>query len=279
MREHHSIRLSGQIRLVIVSSWLLAANLFAFEAGAGTTVQAWGGGTFVDTSSYYNWGQSIVPAGLTNAAMVAGGWRHSLALDGDGTLTPWGSDASGQTDFDPGSDYIAISCGWQHSLALQSDGSVAAAGDDTYHQTEVPSDLSNVVAVACGFYHSLALKTDGTVVAWGPTTNNSIIGTNDYGQILVPTNLSNVVAIAGGGWHSLALLSDGTVRGWGRDDSGQADIPPGLSNVVAIKAGAVYDLALLANGTVFAWGDNSLSGNKCSPRIDERGGHRGRRMA
>ena len=229
----------------------------AFDASGGTGVRAWGAGTFISTpADYYNWGQSIVPAGLTNAALIAGGWRHSLALNADGTLTAWGDDSIGQTDFFPSDDYMSISCGWQHSLALETDGIVVAAGDDSYGQIEVPASLSNVVAVACGFYHSLALKSDGMVVAWGPSTNPGSIGTDpDYGQTVVPPGLSNVVAIAGGGWHSLALKSDGTVVAWGRADSGQIFVPSGLSNVIAISAGAIYSLALEANGTLVAWGD------------------------
>jgi Regulator of chromosome condensation (RCC1) repeat len=242
--------------LTAVGAALMLAWCVSGAHGA-TTVDAWGAGTFISNpSDYYNWGQSIVPAGLTNAALVAGGWRHSLALNADGTLTAWGDDLVGQTDFFPSSDYLSISCGWQHSLALLTNGIVVAAGDDTYGQTEVPVGLSNVVAVACGFYHSLALKSDGTVVAWGPSTNIASIGIDpDYGQTLVPAGLSNVVAIAGGGWHSLALLSDGTIRAWGRADSGQIFIPSVVSNVVAISGGAIYSLALEANGTVVAWGD------------------------
>jgi hypothetical protein len=262
MRNVQSIFVAGKWRVLIWMGMIAALAGFASGASGGTTVDAWGAGMFVAGSagSYayqYNQGQCIIPAGLTNAALVAGGWRHSLALNAGGTLTGWGDDSLGQTDFFPSSNYLSISCGWVHSLALlTTNGFVASAGDDTYGQAEVPPGLSNVVAVACGFYHSLALKSDGTVVAWGPSTNPAGIGTDpNYGQTVVPPGLSNVVAIAGGGWHSLALLSDGTIRAWGRADYGQTFVPPGVSNVVAISGGAICSMALEANGTVVAWGD------------------------
>ena len=225
---------------------------------AANKVIAWGAGKVVDASDGYDFGQSIVPAGLTNAVQLAGGRWHSLALKGDGTLQGWGDDDSGEIFFSSATNYVAIACGEVHSLALESDGTVAAsAGDDSYGQTEVPNGLSNVVAIACGFYHSVALRSDGTVVAWGTSTNPAIIGTDnvDFGQSLVPQGLSNVVAIAAGGYHTLALKADGTMVEWG--DENTSDIPPGLSNVVAIASGAEANIALTANGTVAGWGTDT----------------------
>ena len=247
------------MNLRIVLLFALASALVPFCAAGETAVVAWGAGTFVAKPPDLNdFGQSLVPASLTNATQVAAGWRHSLALRSDGSLAGWGDDTLGQLDFNVGeTDFVAVACGRLHSLALRSSSTVAVAGDDSFGQTDVPSNLSNVVAVAGGFFHSLALKTDGSVVAWGPSTNNGSIGIDpDYGQTLVPAGLANVVSVAAGGWHSLALLSDGTVRGWGRDDYGQAE-PPNATDVIAISAGAVHSLILHADGTVTAWGQNT----------------------
>jgi hypothetical protein len=233
---------------------VLVLMLFGFTPNvrAGNHVTAWGAGLIINPADNNDFGQSIVPASLTDAVYVAGGWRHSLALKTDGTLQGWGDDSLGQIDFPPGNNYVTIACGKLHSLALKSDGSVVAnAGFDLNGQTDVPANLSNVVAIACGFFHSLVLKADGTLVAWGGQ------GSGDYGQGVVPSGLSNVVAIAGGGWHNLVLKSDGTLFAWGRNDSGQTNIPVGLSNVVAIAAGAAHNLVLKADGTVLAWGLNT----------------------
>jgi hypothetical protein len=248
LRKYNSRRLRSAAVLV---GWLAMGS----HCFAQTRVVAWGAGTTVATPpDYNNYGQSIVPAGLTNAVYVAAGWRHSLALRSDGTILGWGDDSSGQTDLPPGTNYLTLACGSLHSLALRDDGTLVATGDDFYGQTDFPAGLSNVVAIACGFYHSLALKSDGMVVAWGASANTRPVGTNpNYGQTIVPAGLSNVVAIAAGGYHSVALKADGTVIGWGDFK----DVLPGVSNLVSIATGAQADLAIRAGKTVLVWGGNT----------------------
>jgi alpha-tubulin suppressor-like RCC1 family protein len=255
---------SGRKQLWIKQLWIrfiLLTSLACFaevtSASADNQVFAWGAGTSVNTADGHDYGQSIVPANLTNAVQVAGGEWHSLALKSDGTLQGWGDDTLGQTYFLSTSNFVAIACGALHSLALQSDGVVLAAGYDGYGETEVPDSLSNVVAIACGFYHSVALQSDGTVVAWGADSDVNPVGqVPNFGQANVPVGLSNVVAIAAGGYHSLALKSDGTLVEWGDQASWSGNVPPGLSNVVAVATGAEHNIALLADGTLEAWGTN-----------------------
>jgi alpha-tubulin suppressor-like RCC1 family protein len=223
----------------------------ALTAHAGNHVVAWGAGTNVSMSDYNESGQSMVPASLTNAVFVAGGWQHSLTLKADGTIEGWGSDSVGQTNLPAGTNYAAIDCGDLDSVALRSDGTVVATGDfDFYGEDDVPANLSNVVSIACGYYHVLALKADGTLAAWGGQ------GSVNYGQGSVPASITNVVAIAAGGDHNLVLKSDGALFAWGDGYSGDTNIPAGLSNVVAIAAGGDYNLVLKSDGTLFAWGGN-----------------------
>ncbi len=282
----------------------LAVAVFSWNTCAGNQVAAWGAGKFVtDPPDEYDWGQSMVPADLTNAAEVAGGWQQSVALKSDGTLECWGGDNLGQTDFPPASNYTAIACGDNHSLALISAGTVVVASAyDFYGEADVPADLSNVVAVACGFYHCLALKADGTLAAWGGTNDpgveygqgqvpngltnvvaiaaggydNLVLqangtlfawGANSFGETNIPAGLSNVVAIAVGDEDNLVLKSDGTVAAWGNNEYGETNVPPGLSNVVAIAAGRWHDQALKSNGTVVAWGDDSFGETNIPPNL------------
>jgi hypothetical protein len=206
-----------------------------------SSVVAWG---------YNNYGQTNVPAGLSNVVAIAGGHYYNLVLKSDGTVVAWGNNLSGETTVPAGlANVVAIAGGGAHSLALKSDGTVVAWGYNDYGQATVPAGLSNVVAIAGGGNHSLALKRDGTVVAWGY---------NYYGQTNVPAGLTNVVAIAGGGDHSLALKSDGTVVVWGSNYYGQTNVPTGLVNVVAIAGGLSHSLALKSDGTVVAWGFNNF---------------------
>src|ERR1700733_14650400 len=59
----------------------------------GSTVVAWGTGTMDVTNSADGvFGQSIIPAHLTNAVMIASGYSKSFALKSDGTILGWGDD-------------------------------------------------------------------------------------------------------------------------------------------------------------------------------------------
>jgi hypothetical protein len=198
---------------------------------------------------YDVFGQANAPAGLTNAVAVAAGFYHSLALKADGTVDGWGGNSSGQLNgISNLTGVVAIAAGAYHSLALESGGTVTAWGYNNAGQTNVPPGLVNVCAVAAEIYSSLALGANGTVTAWGD---------NSYGQTDVPAGLSNVVAISAGAFHCVALKADGTVVAWGRDDSGQTNVPANLAGVTATAAGDYFNLALKADGTVVSWGDDS----------------------
>jgi GH25 family lysozyme M1 (1,4-beta-N-acetylmuramidase)/alpha-tubulin suppressor-like RCC1 family protein len=241
---------------------------------------AWGAGA-TDSGATPNYGQAIVPPGLSNVAAVAGGLYHSLGLLADGTVTAWGAGQTnkgispywGQAIVPPSlSNAVQVAAGYYHSLALIADGTLVAWGGGTtntgvnpqYGQAMVPAGLSNAVSVAAGGYHNLALTSDGTVVAWGAGTTAT--GTSpEYGQSIVPSGLSNVVNVSAGGYHSLAVKSDGTLVAWGAGsvntgsspNYGQALVPAGLSNVVMAAAGGYHSLALKSDGTILVWGDNT----------------------
>jgi alpha-tubulin suppressor-like RCC1 family protein len=226
-------------------------------------VVAWG---------WNEYGQTIVPPGLSDVVSISGGELHSLALRSDGTVFAWG--AVGASNGDQGSldfgqaivpsglsNIVAIAAGGYHNLVLKSDGTVAAWGAGTndpttsdnsaalsFGQNIVPHGLSNVVAIAGSLNSSLALKSDGTLLAWG---------NNWYGQTNVPAGLSNVVSVSAGDYHFLALKADGTVVAWGGNLLGSSIVPAGLGGVVAIAAGGNNSLALKGDGTIVGWGDNS----------------------
>jgi len=283
-----------EVHSVFVNPATVLCEPLAIEAGANAILALKGDGTVVGWGDNF-YGQTTIPAGLSNVVAVAGSPRHSLALKVDGTVVAWGDDSSGQTNVPAGlSNVVAIGAGGGHSLALKSDGTVVGWGDNFYGQTTIPGGLNDVVAIGAGLNHNVALKGDGTVVAWGDNSsgqtnvpaglsnvvsiaagvshnlalksNGTVVGwgLDDNGEINVPAGLSNVVAVSAGEFHSLALTSDGTVVAWGYDLSGQTDVPAGLSNVVAIGAGGLYSLALESDGTVVVWGTGS-QGQKLVP--------------
>lgn len=212
----------------------------AATASPAGTVVAWGAN---------NWGQTNVPAGLTDVTAIAAGNWHTLALKSDGTVVAWGQNGDRQTNVPAGlTGVTAVAAAGNHSLALKSDGTVVAWGSNLYGESTVPAGLVGVTAIAAGWYHSLALESDGTVVAWGY---------NLSGESSPPAGLTGVTAISSRTWHNLALMSDGTVVAW-PPGSPQTNVPAGLSGVTAVSAGGGFSLALKSDGTVVAWGNNNF---------------------
>jgi len=206
-----------------------------------STVAAWG-----DNSG----GQTNVPPGLNDAAAVAGGDFHTLALRHKGTLLAWGYNGDGQTSVPVSSNrFVCIAAGANHNLAVMESGNIIAWGRNDSGQTNVPVAATNVLTVAAGDAHSLALLASGTVLAWG---------NNTFGQGTALGGLTGVRAIAAGRNHNLALRNNGTVAGWGYNGAGQASPPSTITNASAITAGYLHSAALLSNGTVVVWGDNSF---------------------
>ncbi len=268
---------------------ILVSNAYGSVASSNASLIIW---------PVLGWGQNTyaqadIPAAVTNAAAVAAGYYHSLALNKDGSVSGWGA---GMVDSGVSPHYgqaqvpstlaeppsmemgatVAVAAGAYHSLALRADGRVVAWGAGSantgssphYGQAMVPAGLSNVTAISAGGYSSLALKRDGTVAAWGAGTINTGVSPN-FGQAAPPAGLANVAAIAAGSYHALALQADGRVIAWGANPYGQSDVPAGLSNVVAIAAGADHCLALTAGGTVVAWGRNNYGQIDVPPGLDQ----------
>jgi hypothetical protein len=263
----------------VVVSNPLGTTTSAIASVHSAQMLAWGAGT--DRSGNPNFGQSMVPAGLSSVVRVAGGGFHSLALKADGTVAAWGAGTTVGTDPNFGQsrvpadlqNVVAIAAGGYHSLALKADGTIAAWGLGQYGATTVPAGLNNVVAIAAGDYHSLALKGDGSVVVWGGSSEVNI----------VPSTATDLIAVASAGPNILGLRSNGTLVRWGETnvvpwgsgfvgvaagsggclalESGgrlvsldSDDLPPDMPPVSAMAAGFLHNLALKPDGTVLSWG-------------------------
>jgi alpha-tubulin suppressor-like RCC1 family protein len=230
-----------QYRLVVSNALGLAYGSKHFFA-TGARLRVWGDNSY---------GQTNMPAGLSNIVMVAAANLHSLALRTDGTVIAWGSNSRNQTNVPAGlSNVVTIAARSDHNLALKSDGSVVAWG--SYQNGSVPvfvpTGLTNIVSLAAGRSHSAALKTDGTVTAWG--LNSS------YGLTNVPIGLSNVVDLISGEEVIIAIRNNGTLVAWGNSDSGRTNIPAGLTNAVAASASFFSAWALTTDSVLVPWGYN-----------------------
>ncbi|HYE81479.1 MAG TPA: Ig-like domain-containing protein [Clostridia bacterium] len=133
------------------------------------TVAAWG-------SDYY--GQSSVPAGLTDVKGVFAGGYYSLALKKDGTVVGWGDIRMPKEGL---SDIVAISAGYDEYLVLLSDGRVRQY-DCFENGWDV--EIEGITAFSSGGSHSAAIKNNGDVVEW---ENKFYV---DNGQLGMPQELN-----------------------------------------------------------------------------------------
>ena len=115
-----------------IAAWVAMLALGSQSSGGeGGTVLEWGSQVM-----------PVVQPG-TRFTAIAAGWGHNLALKSDGTVLAWGRNDYGQSAVPAGlSDVVAIAAGGQHSLALKSDGTVVAWGDNTFGQTALPAGLT-----------------------------------------------------------------------------------------------------------------------------------------
>lgn len=189
--------------------------------------------------------------GLTIVS-ICGGMTHAMALEANGTVFAWGSNAYGQ---------IGINSPEQTQPT----------------PTRVTGKLlhEDVVAIACGGYHSMALSFNGTVLTWGYNLNgelgdNSFILKYEATRVGALLQGKRIVQIAAGMHHSMALGSDGTVYSWGRNNRGQlgdttktnrflpVQVPGPLYGlpVYHIVAGGYFSAALAVDGRIYSWGAN-----------------------
>jgi hypothetical protein len=141
--------------VIAISAGTLWNNPHFLALRSGGTVVAWGNGDF---------GDNIVPAGLSNVVAVSAGGNHSIALKSDGTVVCWGGEDDGiRTPPSDLTNAIAIAAGvYSHNLALRSDGTVTS-WKSTKHSSGgaavVPQGLRSVSAIAVSRYRSIAIST------------------------------------------------------------------------------------------------------------------------
>jgi len=183
---------------------------------------------------------------LDNVVALAAGRFHNCALFGDGHVSCWGLNTSGQ-----------LGNGVVNSAELPNEASaVPVAG------------LYDVRTVVAGANYTCALVTDGTVRCWGG--NGGVFGDGSLTPELFPVpvtvpGLSNVAALAGGESIVCAAATNGTVRCWGFGSMGNGQVNEsqptpklvaGLNDVGALAAGFQHICALRKDGSLACWGSS-----------------------
>ncbi|MCL2861073.1 MAG: hypothetical protein FWE22_01515 [Firmicutes bacterium] len=191
--------------------------------------------------------------------VAAGGEHHSLAIDTQGNLWAWGSNAQGQL------------------------------GDGTNMRRYTPVQINTggrmnnvrVVFVVARGNHSMAIDEHGNLWSWGNNANGQLgDGTTIRRYVPVQVNTSgrmnnaDIVYIAQGSGHSLAIDEHGNLWSWGINALGQLGVGrtnTELSNsttplrvnyegrmnnarIRSIAAEATFSLAIDEHGNLWQWG-------------------------
>ena len=159
------------------------------------TVVAWGNNSY---------GQTNVPAGLSNVVEIVAGGYHSLALRRDGTAIAWGYNGSGALRIPVGVvNIVALGAGLDYSLAIMNDGTpfiLRQSPDRTiYSGTTVSFSVAAVGASVLNYQWQFnGRDIDGATNAVLVVTNVALIGAGRY-QCLVSnalgTGISSPIAL------------------------------------------------------------------------------------
>lgn len=196
---------------------------------------------------------------LTDILSVCVGSSQMIALDADGQVWAWGSNAYGSLgNGGSGDSYYAVK-------VLREDG----------------SPLTGIAEIVSGgSYFSIAVARDGQMFAWGNNGNGQLgLGstTGSFSRATLNTQLSGIQRIAAGAYHVVATSiypAPGQVWAWGYSGHGQLGStgvavsqrtpypmdagPDGMGEITDVAAGGYFSLMIRGSDrAVFATGDNT----------------------
>ena len=141
--------------------------------------------------------------------LVAAGGAFSCSVDGNGRLTCWGKNDSGQAAA-PAGVFDRLSLGQSHACAIGLNRRTTCWGWNGFGNA-TPPDMTGVLQVTAGDRHTCALDGEGGVTCWGDSTYGQTEGA--YGKF---------TAVAAYDDHTCALRGDSQLICWGEDDAGEA---------------------------------------------------------
>jgi hypothetical protein len=204
---------------LVTTAIVLAMSMATTASATPSNVLGWGNNTYKPLGKANGTLPPSAVGGLEGEGVtaVAGGYEHSIALIGNGTVKDWGTGTFGQLGT---------------GEAIDSLTPVAALG------------VTGATAVAAGEDFSMALLSNGTVKAWGANESGQLGTESEAAQSATPAQVSKVTtatAIAAGFKRGLALLSNGKVMQWG-EGSNVPTLVSGLSEVKAIAANGGFGM-------------------------------------
>uniref|UniRef100_A0A7S0RRV6 RCC1-like domain-containing protein n=1 Tax=Chlamydomonas leiostraca TaxID=1034604 RepID=A0A7S0RRV6_9CHLO len=121
---------------------------------------------------------------------VAGGWRHTVAVDSEGVLYGWGWNKFGQLGLGDTNDRCSPTV---VSIPPATTTSAAAAASDGSAAAGASSAAPKVTLLASGWRHTLAATADGAVYAWGRGVNGQL-GIGEEEDRCHPAELTSLCA-------------------------------------------------------------------------------------
>ena len=178
---------------------------------------------------------------LSNIIAVSAGVDFAIALDRDGQVWTWGSNANNKLGRKVTGNDNRVP-----RRILVTEGTAAVPptdpGDPSTGTPAVPAKyVSDAIAIAAGDQFGLALAKDGTVWSWGLNSSRELGDVYDGSASSAKPTKVNAGVTAAGESQSGKLYA---TRGYLRD-------------VIAIYAGANHAVALRENGMVVVWGGNA----------------------
>jgi len=181
-------------------------------------------------------------------AMVSAGDSFVAAIEEDGSLWVWGTNAFGRTGLGitagntlvptrigTDNDWAYVSAGNSSAMAIRADGSLWAWGSNssgatglgiTAGNTPVPTRVgtdNDWELVSAGGANAVGIRDDGSLWSWGTNANGATGLGITAGNTLVPTRVGadNDWAFASaGGANAVAIRADGSLWAWGPNNEG-----------------------------------------------------------
>jgi alpha-tubulin suppressor-like RCC1 family protein len=179
-----------------------------------------------------------------------------------------------------------LSFGAEHSCALEKDGSVWCWGSNAHSQigngatdvapapTKIEGIPAGVTKLSAGEDHTCVLTDAGEVWCWGSNESGQLGGTTGdpavpIADTSVPVKVEGIAGatdVSGGGKHTCAVAG-GDVYCWGSNGYAQlgtgdkVDVPApvkltGVTKATLIDAGDEHTCTVQEDGRVFCWGTN-----------------------
>jgi alpha-tubulin suppressor-like RCC1 family protein len=215
----------------------------------------------------------VMPTAFT---AISTGNQFSLALDSNGLVWAWGSNALQQIGENGGETFSAaamiplsekvklIAAGENKSYAVTENNTIWYWGDTNARVTQL-TNSEDIVQIDAGKNHLVALDNEGQVWNWGINTT-AVNAEDSVDNTLVKIDSEDTFTfVTAGGEASLAIREDGAVVGWGNNDNHQLmnndaivvtpTIVTEQNTYKRISLSATHVLAIDENEVVYGWGN------------------------